>query len=154
LRTGNDLKQERSCGTVIQPTKRSYGTETCRPRGCTNWKPADQEVVRIESSNDLEVGQNGKPADLDLDLEQKRSGESEIQTTWRLCESEILTTWRSCESEISLDLEVVRITKGQQRGRTDQHRPRKRSGVMEVQLDLKRSGETEIRLDLKRSGEP
>ena len=98
MKTENDLKQERSCGTVILPTKRSYGTETCRPRGRTNRKFADQEVVRIGSSNDLEVGRNGKPADLDIDLEQKRSGESGI-----------LTTWRSCESEISLDLKVVRV---------------------------------------------
>ena len=97
MRDGNPADQE-----VVRdgnmPTKRSYESKVCRPRGRTNRKFADQKVVRI-----------GKPANLDLDLEQKRSGESGILTTWRLCEPEILTTWRSCESEISLDQEIVRV---------------------------------------------
>ena len=97
VRDGNPADQE-----VVRdgnmPTKRSYESKVCRPRGRTNRKFADQKVVRI-----------GKPANLDLDLEQKRSGESGILTTWRLCEPEILTTWRSCKSGISLDLEVVRV---------------------------------------------
>ena len=100
MRTGNDLKQERSCGTVIQPTKRSYGTETCRPRGRTNWKPADQEVVRIGN------------------LPTKRSYESKTcrpRCQERSGESEILTTWRSCESENSaISGEITRESSEQQ----------------------------------------